>query len=274
MFALFLGEPGRTQFDLNFSLAGIPVRVTPFFWVIAFALGYSDGQPIWLLMWIGAMFISILLHEMGHSFAFRRFGIDSHIVLYHFGGLAIPSSTFSSYSRFSNTGSLSPKQQIFISAAGPGVQLVLAAMIYAAVRLSSYSLFTGLPFLPREMIWGEFGELPLIPDENLRIALEIFFIINVYWALLNLLPVYPLDGGKIARELFSMHSPHAGIKNSLILSIATCAAIAIYAFSKEQPFLGIMFAFLGFSSFQALQAHTGGGGGFGGWRGGRGGGGW
>lgn len=273
---MFLGEPGRTQFDLNFSAFGIPIRVTPFFWVIGFALGYNAAaeEPVWLLIWIGAMFISIAIHEMGHAFAFRRFGIESHIVLYHFGGLAIPSSSFSSYSGVSTGGSLSPKQNIFVSAAGPGVQLVLAAMIFAAVRLSSYSLWSGLPFIPREVIWGDLAEAPLIQNRNLLIALEFFFIINLYWAMLNLLPIYPLDGGQIARELFSMGNPQAGIKNSLILSVATGVAVAIYAFSNEQPYMGFMFAALAFFSFQSLQAYTGGGGGFGGWRGGRGGGGW
>jgi stage IV sporulation protein FB len=269
---LFLGEPPRTQFDLSFSLFGLPIRVTPFFWVVGFALGYNAfaAEPVWLLMWIGALFVSILIHEMGHSFAFRRFGIDSHIVLYHFGGLAIPSSTLSSSSGFSTGGSLSPKQHIFVSAAGPGVQLIMAGMIYAAVRLSSYSLPIGLPFVPAEFFWGD---LPSIPDTNLREALYIMMQINLYWALVNLLPVYPLDGGQIARELFNMSNPHAGIKNSLILSIATCAAVAIYAISIKQTYLTVMFGVLGFTSFQALQAYTGGGGGFGGWRGGRGGGG-
>lgn len=272
---MFLGEPAHTQFDLRFTMAGIAIRVTPLFWIVALVLGYyGSAPPIWYVLWIAGVFVSILIHEMGHSFAFRRFGIDSHIVLYHFGGVAVPSSSYSSFSSYSeapSAGSLSPKQHIFVSAAGPGVQLVLAAMIYAAVRLSSYSLFSGLPFVPREFLWGD---LPFVPDNNLRMALDVLFQINIYWALLNLLPVYPLDGGQIARELFSMHSPQAGIKNSLILSIATCVIIAVYAISQEQTYLAIMFGMLGFGSFQALQAYTGGGGGFGGWRGGRGGGGW
>ena len=38
------------------------------------------------------MFVSILVHEFGHALAFRRFGTDSHIVLWMFGGLAVPYS--------------------------------------------------------------------------------------------------------------------------------------------------------------------------------------
>ena len=34
-----LGEPARTQYDLHFRLAGIPVRVHPLFWLVAALLG-------------------------------------------------------------------------------------------------------------------------------------------------------------------------------------------------------------------------------------------
>ncbi len=50
----------------------------------------NPGQGILLLMWIAAVFVSILIHELGHALAMRRYGISSYIVLYHFGGLAIP----------------------------------------------------------------------------------------------------------------------------------------------------------------------------------------
>lgn len=277
---MFLGEPPRTQFDINFPLFGFPIRVTPFFWIVALVLGYElcRDEPVWLLLWVGAVFFSILVHELGHALAFRRYSVGAHVVLYHFGGVAVPGSSLGGYGV---GGSLSPKQQMVISAAGPGAQLMLAACIYGAVRLSGYTLGiqisethympANLPFLSQEVLWGGFEPLP---NESLQVLFTFLFLPSVYWALLNLLPVYPLDGGQISRELFTMQNAHAGIKNSLILSIATCAAVAIYAFSREQPFLGIMFAVLGFSSFQSLQAYTGGGGGFGGWRGGRGGGGW
>jgi hypothetical protein len=42
------------------------------------------------LIWVAVCFISILLHEMGHVFALRCFGVDAEAALYGFGGLAIP----------------------------------------------------------------------------------------------------------------------------------------------------------------------------------------
>ena len=38
-----LGMPAPTQFDLNFRLLGIPVRINPFFWVMAAVLGWVPG---------------------------------------------------------------------------------------------------------------------------------------------------------------------------------------------------------------------------------------
>lgn len=270
---MFLSEPQRTQYDINFSFLGFPIRVTPFFWVMALVLGYNlcKEQPVWLFFWIAAVFVSILVHELGHAFAFRRYSIASQVVLYHFGGLAVPTASFSGR----GSGHLDSKQQIVVSAAGPAMQLLLAAMVYGAVRLSGYSL--GLPFgggmywplsfeplISSHALWGEFRPLP---NEGLMVVLTFLCLPSVYWALLNLLPVYPLDGGQIARELFTMSNAQTGIKNSLILSVATGAGLAIYAVSRQDMMLAILFGMLAFSSFQALQAYTGGGG-YGGWRGG------
>ena len=65
-------EPNRTPYDLRFNLFGIPVRVHPLFWLVAAILGAgSDPDPIELLLWIGTVFVSILIHEMGHALAAR-----------------------------------------------------------------------------------------------------------------------------------------------------------------------------------------------------------
>ncbi|MBK6647729.1 MAG: hypothetical protein IPG44_18635 [Anaerolineales bacterium] len=63
-----------TRFDLQFSIAGIPVRVHPLFWVIALLLGSNSGHSLMVVVWIIVVFISILIHELGHAFAFRRYG--------------------------------------------------------------------------------------------------------------------------------------------------------------------------------------------------------
>ncbi|MBX9581317.1 MAG: hypothetical protein K2X87_13490, partial [Gemmataceae bacterium] len=88
-----LVEPDRTPYDLNFRLFGFPVRVHPLFWVVTVLFGSSalrDFGPEYLLVWVVVVFVSILVHELGHAFAFRAFGTDAAVVLYGFGGLAVP----------------------------------------------------------------------------------------------------------------------------------------------------------------------------------------
>jgi Zn-dependent protease len=255
-----LGEPQQTQFDLRFSVFGFPVRVSVFFWLIALFLGWGGVQedPKLILIWVLAVFVSILIHELGHAFAFRYYGISSHIVLYQFGGLAIPDSVSAG---FGWGRSRNPVSQIVISAAGPGVQLLLTAIIIVGVRLAGHKVPLILPFDPPSFL---IGAGPTIPNKALLYLVYFLLQVNLYWALLNLLPVYPLDGGQIARELFLLLNIPDGIRNSLVLSIFTAAGVAIFAVTRKQIFLALMFGMLAYSSYQTLQAYRGGG--FGGGR--------
>jgi hypothetical protein len=65
---VFLAEPPRTPWDLNFQVLGFPVRVHPLFWAVALLFGLSGNQkPVDMLLWVGTVFVSILVHEMGHA---------------------------------------------------------------------------------------------------------------------------------------------------------------------------------------------------------------
>ena len=67
-----LGEPPRTQWDLHFPLFGFPVRVHPFFWAVALLMGFrSSPRLIDLLLWVAAVFLAILVHELGHAIVMR-----------------------------------------------------------------------------------------------------------------------------------------------------------------------------------------------------------
>ena len=193
--------------------------------------------------------------------AMRRYGISSYVVLYHFGGLAIPDrgGTFVRSGTFAH-----PPQQIVISAAGPAAQLLLAGIFIAALRVSGFALLfdpLNLPYVSRFLSVSEGQQITSLP---LPAAIYFLLIPSIFWALLNLLPVYPLDGGQIARELFTLYSPREGIRNSLILSVAAGAGVTLYAFMNHDFFLAILFGSLAFSSYQILQAYSGRGGGFGG----------
>ena len=153
---MFLAEPPQTRYDLHFGIGPFRVRVTPFFWLVAALLGWklamrigdeSGGGPgagLFLVLWIAAVFISILVHELGHAMAMAYYGMSSSIVLYHFGGLAIPdgASSFVSWGRSAGRGN-----QMVISVAGPAAQLLLAAAIALAIRLAGFRLAFRVPYL-------------------------------------------------------------------------------------------------------------------------------
>src|SRR5512147_1097403 len=132
-----------TRYDLRFSIAGIPVRVHPSFWLIALIFGAS-GDVLLLPIWVLVVFVSILIHELGHALAFRRYGQRSRIVLHFAGGLTIPEPV-SWGSTYANVG-LTPNQQIFISIAGLGAGFLFAALIIAVVQIIGGSVITSRLF--------------------------------------------------------------------------------------------------------------------------------
>ena len=74
---------------------GIDVRVHPLFWVMSAVLGwgwYLERNFAYLFLWVMCVFVSVLLHELGHVVVGRLFGSQGHILLYSFGGLAIGST--------------------------------------------------------------------------------------------------------------------------------------------------------------------------------------
>jgi hypothetical protein len=106
---VILSEPARTPYDLNFSLLGIPVRVHPMFWLVALLLGFrGNPKPQELVLWVAVVFVSILVHELGHALAARAHGWEPWITLHGFGGLA-------SYRPTRQT----PRSRILITLAGP-----------------------------------------------------------------------------------------------------------------------------------------------------------
>jgi Zn-dependent protease len=256
---MFLGEPAPTAADLHFRLFGIPVRVHPFFWVTALLLGMGGGpaKPLDTFVWVAVVFVSILVHEMGHASLQRLFGGRPWITLYGFGGLASCKDC-----------DRSPRSQILILLAGPGAGFLLAAALITAVWLAGHGVtlvVLGNVFeIDSTVRWQWLGEFVLFfahVDEFgapfFNIALGDLLFVNILWGLINLLPVYPLDGGQIARELFTLRHPRQGIVQSLQLSVGTAILVGIYAVTERLFFTAILFGFLAYGSYQALAAYRG-----------------
>ncbi len=254
---LRLSEPGLTPYDLRFSVFGIPVRVSAWFWLAALILGqgYASDGIRFLLAATLALFLSILIHELGHTFAFRYFGISSHIVLYHFGGLAIPDQQAQPWSRTQRRDD--PRSSLLISAAGPALQIVSALVLIFGLNLAGYA--APLPAAIARGLPAQIGEP--IPSHELWVFTRSYCYVSIYWALLNLLPVMPLDGGHIARSLLQIFGDAAtALPYSLMLSVAVGGLIAFWGFSNNDHFMAIMFGLLAFGSYQQLQMVQSGGG--------------
>jgi Zn-dependent protease len=249
---VLLGEPPQTQFDLNFSVLGFPVRVHPFFWLAALILGGS-GDGLGLLIWIVALFVSILIHELGHTLMMQRFGISSHIVLHMMGGLAIPDSFGS------GAPSRGSRSAILISFAGPAAGFVFAGLIILVIIATGGRLEVDLgsrfPFF--EVFLNEVLE----SGNPWQPLTEVLLYINIFWGLVNLLPVYPLDGGQIARTVMIDQDPGGGAIRSLWLSVFVGGGMAAVGILKlGNLFVAIMFGMLAFQSYMAIQQMRGGGG--------------
>ena len=243
--------PPHTRYDLNFSLAGIPVRVHPLFWLMALLLGFRSGGVVDLLIWVVAVFFSILVHELGHSLMMRAFGQDSRILLYMFGGLAMPEASYRG--RGLSAVSSESKRKILILLAGPLAGFLLAALIVALVAaLGGLVSMTTL-----------FGIIPLpvavfLNGGIINSVINAFLWMNVFWGFVNLMPVYPLDGGQIARILFLKADPWDGLRKSLWLSFVSGIILAIAGFFLfRSSFMAILFLILALQSYATLRGSGG-----------------
>ncbi|QDT65312.1 site-2 protease family protein [Calycomorphotria hydatis] len=231
-----LGPVRPTPYDLRFSIGDIPINVTPMFWIAAVLLGLPILQgagPQGLIVWVLCVFISILLHELGHAFVQRAYGHRPEIILYHFGGVA----QYMAY-RQNNWW-----QQVLISFAGPGIQLLL----YGAIWLLDEWLYRT----------GRYPE----GGTPAAVAIQCMLYINLWWALLNLIPVIPLDGGQIMEAVLKRFRRFDGQELAYKVSIFFAVVGAVLMLMNGGRFIWILFALLAYQNYQNLR----GGGRYGGW---------
>jgi stage IV sporulation protein FB len=248
---LLFQPPPPTRYDLRFSVAGIPIRVHPLFWLIALLLG-SSGDIIQLPIWVFAVFVSILIHELGHALAMQRYGQPSRIILHFAGGLTVPEPV--SWGSGSANVGLRSNQEIFISLAGPGAGFLLAALVAIGVTISGGSIITN---------WL-FGIIPLpvaallpIGGRVISLLVTMLLWVNVFWGLINLLPVYPLDGGNVARNLLIKVDPIEGVRKSLWVSVIAGSLVAIAGLVLlRSVYMAFLFGLLAFQSYQSLQGRS------------------
>ena len=150
---------------LRFTLFGFPVTIGLDFFLITLILGLQVRPGPYIFEWLVVVAVAILIHELGHAFAYARYSIHPEIRLWGMGGLTISGFT------------LPPRRSILVSLAGPlvGVPFGLAAMVLQPWVVSI------------EPLWIILGDMVFV---------------SLGWAILNLLPVAGLDGGHVVGDLF------------------------------------------------------------------------
>lgn len=170
-----------------FRVRGIPIRLDitllillPYlvfvtsieFTRFAAALGYPPEALklpsfLWGIILAVLVFVSILLHELGHSLVALRAGAKVRsITLMMLGGVSILEND------------VPPEKESFMAFVGPLVSIVIAAV--------SYLLFRFVPFPP-----------------DIKVGLVVLATINALVGIFNLLPAFPMDGGRVLRGLLS-----------------------------------------------------------------------
>ncbi len=242
----------ETPYDWRFRLLGIPVRVHPLFWLVAFMLGFvRENIPV-SLIFVGCAFVSILVHEYGHGLTARAFGASPSIVLQAFGGLCI-------YQPDRQT----PRQRLAVLICGPGAGFVLAGvvmLVFSAVY--GLTLEDHLAFIENfvKRVDATSGLLKLGYDDAphaINPRFEIYWdllCINIMWGLINLLPVWPLDGGQITETVLSQVNPYNGRRWTHIVSLVLAALIAILSYAITQNlFRSVFFAYFAVINYQMLD---------------------
>ena len=76
---------------MTIRVLGFPITIGVAFPLFMVILGYiSRLEGIQLVIWVVFGTFAILVHELGHALAFRRYGLESSIQFWGLGGLTIP----------------------------------------------------------------------------------------------------------------------------------------------------------------------------------------
>ncbi len=222
------------------TVSGIPVKIHWTFGLLLLWVAYETGKgqfdPWFVLISLGivlSVFFCVILHEFGHSFAARKFGVQTHdILMTPIGGIArlerMPEGR---------------GQEFWVAIAGPIVNFVIVGLIWLGFYVFDD---TALPILSLEF-WGMNNG----PSSYFRIIM----IANGYLGVFNLLPAFPMDGGRMLRSLLSLK-----MNRQRATQIASYVGQGIallmfgYGIYQSHPTMALIGVFIFFAARQEFQA--------------------
>ncbi len=165
------------------TFAGIDVFMHATFLLIIGWVGFSYWQQTGTLagtlegiLFTLLLFGCVVLHEYGHALTARRYGIKTRdITLYPIGGVA-------RLERMPDK----PIQELWVSLAGPAVNVFIAAILFAWLIFSNALQ----PLANLSLTGGSF--------------IQRLLLVNVTLVLFNLIPAFPMDGGRVLRASLAL----------------------------------------------------------------------
>ncbi len=187
--------------------------------------GYREAGAkglAWELALLIAFVTCIVLHELGHSFTAKHFGVNvRRILLMPIGGMA----EFDAIPR-------EPRKELLITVAGPAVNFAIATLLYLGLTAYGVPLDTAeFPANASEFLW--------------TIA-----VVNLVLGLFNLIPVFPMDGGRILRALLAWRLSYvratfwAATVGKVLAVAGILAAIALGVWSDLPAFTAWLYVAL------------------------------
>ena len=208
-----LGRFGR----LTVHVTGVEIEIHAIFVVWLVLLGFAAGRTgATVAIWVVVAGGSVLVHELGHAFAYRAFGVTPRIVLSALFGLTYGAD-------------LPPRRGIVVSLAGPATGV--------AIGLAGLAVWTALPSA----------------DGLVAVALGDLVFVGFGWAVINLLPILPLDGGQALRVAITATRWRGAEAASLALSLTAAIAVAVAGAAAGYPFLAVFMIWCGLASFEGLR---------------------
>ena len=178
---------------VRFNLLGFPTQIAWSTLLVALVplLYVLQGRSTLLgvAAWVVAVVSSILIHELGHALAARRYQLAPISIAVHgVGGFCLHQST-PSY-----------RERLVVSLAGPLLGMVPGVVAYLLLVL-------------------------LAPGGTLGYFLDSMVYIGILWSGLNLLPIIPLDGGNALAALLQEYDPWPGLAMPIVWGVGTVTAV-------------------------------------------------
>ncbi|MEZ4311004.1 MAG: site-2 protease family protein [Polyangiaceae bacterium] len=193
---------------MGFRLFGVDVEVHFTFWLTTLLFGTGMGanlDPVLVGIWVVVVFISVLVHELGHAIAVKRYGLEPAIRLHGMGGTT----------HYRVVLNLPRRAEIIISLAGPFAGFLFGALVIAVDVLALHSQSYHLS------LSHTIGARPGI----LAHAIQQLLYVNFFWGFINLIPVLPLDGGHVLEAALG---PRRARLTSIISLVAAVVAAAAF----------------------------------------------